>query len=58
MIFVYEQALLCLGYTPDIWYEAALFTHKAAQTMAEKGDVKTAEALTNDVISESTGGIG
>ena len=30
VIFAYEQALLCLGYYPEIWYEAATFMQKAA----------------------------
>ncbi|KAI1723093.1 suppressor of forked protein (Suf) domain-containing protein [Ditylenchus destructor] len=50
VIFAYEQALLCLGYMPDIWYEAALFQQQAAQQLAEKGDVKLSTAITSEII--------
>lgn len=50
VIFAYEQALLCLGYMPDIWYEAALFQQQAAQHLMEKGDVSTANAMISDVL--------
>lgn len=33
VIYAFEQALLCLGYYPEIWYEAALFMQKAAQEL-------------------------
>lgn len=29
MIYAYKQALLCLGYHADIWYEAALYMQEA-----------------------------
>jgi cleavage stimulation factor subunit 3 len=51
VIYAYEQALLCLGYMPDMWYEAAFFQQQAAQKLAEKGDVKLSTAMLNDVIS-------
>jgi len=50
VIYSYEQALLCLGYMPDIWYEAAFFQQQAAQRLAEKGDVKLSTAMYNDII--------
>jgi cleavage stimulation factor subunit 3 len=50
VIYAYEQALLCLGYMPDIWYEAAFFQQQAAQRLAEKGDVKLSTAMLNEVI--------
>uniref|UniRef100_A0A0N5AIR5 Suf domain-containing protein n=1 Tax=Syphacia muris TaxID=451379 RepID=A0A0N5AIR5_9BILA len=49
VIFAYEQALLCLGYYPDIWYEASLFQQKAAAVLTEKGDVKTANAMNAEI---------
>lgn len=49
VIFAYEQALLCLGYYPDIWYEASLFQQKAAAALAEKGDVKTANTMNAEI---------
>ncbi|CAP22079.2 Protein CBR-SUF-1 [Caenorhabditis briggsae] len=45
VVYTYEQALLSLGYYPDIWYEAAMFLQEASQTLDEKGDVKLAQAL-------------
>lgn len=49
VIFAYEQALLCLGYYPDIWYEASLFQQQAATALAEKGDVKLANSLNVEI---------
>uniref|UniRef100_A0A914RGL1 Suppressor of forked domain-containing protein n=1 Tax=Parascaris equorum TaxID=6256 RepID=A0A914RGL1_PAREQ len=49
VIFAYEQALLCLGYYPDIWYEASLFQQQAAVALAEKGDVKLAAQMNAEV---------
>ncbi|VDM51270.1 unnamed protein product [Toxocara canis] len=49
VIFAYEQALLCLGYYPDIWYEASLFQQQAAVALAEKGDVKLAAQMNGEV---------
>lgn len=50
VIYAYEQALLCLGYYPDMWYEAALFQQQAAAVLAEKGDVKLAATMNTDII--------
>lgn len=50
VIYAYEQALLCLGYYPDMWYEAALFQQRAAAVLAEKGDVKLAATMNTDII--------
>ncbi|KAL3995495.1 Suppressor of forked protein (Suf) family protein [Acanthocheilonema viteae] len=50
VIYAYEQALLCLGYYPDMWYEAALFQQHAAAILAEKGDVKLAATMNTDII--------
>uniref|UniRef100_A0A1I7VCC6 Suf domain-containing protein n=1 Tax=Loa loa TaxID=7209 RepID=A0A1I7VCC6_LOALO len=50
VIYAYEQALLCLGYYPDMWYEAALFQQQAAAVLAEKGDVKLAATMNIDII--------
>ncbi|VDK28037.1 unnamed protein product, partial [Anisakis simplex] len=49
VIYAYEQALLCLGYYPDMWYEAALFQQQTALILTEKGDVKLAAQMNNDV---------
>uniref|UniRef100_A0A183EBM5 Suf domain-containing protein n=1 Tax=Gongylonema pulchrum TaxID=637853 RepID=A0A183EBM5_9BILA len=49
VIFAYEQALLCLGYYPDMWYEAALFRQQAASVLAEKGDVKLSASMNTDI---------
>lgn len=50
VIYAYEQALLALGYHPDIWYEAILFQQQAAQMLGEKGDVKQKASMLSDVI--------
>uniref|UniRef100_A0A914I989 Suppressor of forked domain-containing protein n=1 Tax=Globodera rostochiensis TaxID=31243 RepID=A0A914I989_GLORO len=50
VIYAYEQSLLCIGYMPDIWYEAAFFQQQAAQKLAEKGDVKLSTVMLSDVI--------
>uniref|UniRef100_A0A1I7XTD6 Suf domain-containing protein n=1 Tax=Heterorhabditis bacteriophora TaxID=37862 RepID=A0A1I7XTD6_HETBA len=46
VVYAYEQALLCLGYYPDMWYEAALFLQQASKTLEEKGDVKLSQQMT------------
>lgn len=50
VIYAYDQALLCLGYMPDIWYEAALFQQQAAKLLTEKGDVKQAGNILTSVV--------
>ncbi|CAI5441860.1 unnamed protein product [Caenorhabditis angaria] len=50
VIYAYEQALLCLGYYPEIWYEAALFLQEASKSLEEKGDVKTSLILKQETI--------
>lgn len=50
VIYAYEQAMLCLGYYPDMWYEAALFQQQAAAILEEKGDVKLAATMNTDII--------
>ncbi|CAJ0945592.1 unnamed protein product, partial [Mesorhabditis belari] len=50
VIYAYEQALLCLGFYPDIWYECAQFMQQAAKTLEEKGDVKSSQQMTDDII--------
>ncbi|CAB3404733.1 unnamed protein product [Caenorhabditis bovis] len=50
VIYAYEQALLCLGYYPDIWYETALFLQEASRTLEEKGDVKLSQTFKQEAI--------
>uniref|UniRef100_A0A914E9A4 Suppressor of forked domain-containing protein n=1 Tax=Acrobeloides nanus TaxID=290746 RepID=A0A914E9A4_9BILA len=60
VIYAYDQALLSLGYYPDIWYEAALFQQEAAQKLAEKGDVKMSNAMvaeTTNLYERAIGGL-
>lgn len=49
VVFAYEQSLLCLGFNPDMWYEAALFMQDAAKTLAEKGDAKASGQLLDEI---------
>ncbi|EGT53338.1 CBN-SUF-1 protein [Caenorhabditis brenneri] len=51
VVYTYEQALLCLGYYPDIWFEAAMFMQEASQVLDEKGDVKMAACFKADTIN-------
>ncbi|KAI6184025.1 Suf domain-containing protein [Aphelenchoides bicaudatus] len=51
VIYAYDQALLCLGYLPDIWYEAALFQQQAEKSLAEKGDVKQSATVSEEIIA-------
>lgn len=37
VMFAYEQALLCLGHHPNIWYEAAVYLQESSKQLAEKG---------------------
>uniref|UniRef100_A0A1I7SWS6 Suf domain-containing protein n=2 Tax=Bursaphelenchus xylophilus TaxID=6326 RepID=A0A1I7SWS6_BURXY len=50
VIYAYDQALLCLGYLPDIWYEAAHFQQLAAKNLKDKGDVKHAKDIFDGVV--------
>jgi len=43
VMFAYEQALLCLGHHPDIWYEATTTLQESSKTLQEKGDVDNAK---------------
>lgn len=52
VIYAYDQALLCLGYLPDIWYEAAHFQQQAAKLLTEKGEVKQASAVYDEVVGK------
>ncbi|XP_071113458.1 cleavage stimulation factor subunit 3-like [Haliotis cracherodii] len=38
VMFAYEQCLLCLGFHPDIWYEAAAYLEQSSKILSEKGD--------------------
>ncbi|XP_067946959.1 cleavage stimulation factor subunit 3-like isoform X2 [Watersipora subatra] len=38
VMFAYEQCLLCLGYHPDLWFEAASFLEQSSRLLSEKGD--------------------
>lgn len=49
VIYAYDQALLCLGYLPDIWYEAALFQQQAEKALTDKGDVKQSAAINEEI---------
>ncbi|KAI6196948.1 Suf domain-containing protein [Aphelenchoides besseyi] len=51
VVYAYDQALLCLGYLPDIWYEAALFQQQAAKLLTERGDVKQAGVVSDEIRS-------
>ncbi|WAR09068.1 CSTF3-like protein [Mya arenaria] len=37
VMFAYEQCLLCLGYHPDVWIEAANYLEHSSQILTEKG---------------------
>ncbi|KAK6025438.1 hypothetical protein OSTOST_08662 [Ostertagia ostertagi] len=50
VVYAYEQSLLCLGYYPDMWYEAALFLQQAGKQLEEKGDVKLAQQMTAEAM--------
>ncbi|KAI6188328.1 Suf domain-containing protein [Aphelenchoides besseyi] len=51
IVYAYDQALLCLGYLPDIWYEAALFQQQAAKLLTERGDVKQAGVVSDEIVA-------
>ncbi|KAL3882786.1 hypothetical protein ACJMK2_029149 [Sinanodonta woodiana] len=38
VMFAYEQCLLCLGFHPDIWIEAASYLEQSSKILTEKGD--------------------
>uniref|UniRef100_A0A5S6R1X7 Suf domain-containing protein n=1 Tax=Trichuris muris TaxID=70415 RepID=A0A5S6R1X7_TRIMR len=47
VVFAYEQALLCLGFHSDLWYEASLYMQEASRRLLEKGDTKFSTHLVN-----------
>ncbi|KAK0417140.1 hypothetical protein QR680_012850 [Steinernema hermaphroditum] len=47
--YAYEQALLCLGYYPDIWFDAAVSLQGTMQCLVEKGDVNAANATVKEI---------
>ncbi|KAI5716904.1 hypothetical protein M8J76_014431 [Diaphorina citri] len=49
VMFAFEQALLCMGHHPDIWFEAAQFLEQSARTLLEKGDVNAAKLFSDEV---------
>eukprot|EP00795_Rhopilema_esculentum_P005315 gene5315-484_t len=49
--FAYEQALLTMGFHPDMWYEAALFLESHSKQMMERGDITTGNKLADDAAS-------
>lgn len=51
VMFAYEQCLLCLGFHPDIWYEAALFLQNSSKSFAEKGDMNNAKVFNDEAAS-------
>jgi len=51
VIYAYDQALLCLGYFPDIWYEAALFQQQAEKSLTDKGGVKQSATINEEIIA-------
>ena len=38
VVFAYEQALLCMGHHPDIWFEYASYLDDHAKSLGEKAD--------------------
>lgn len=54
VVYAYEQALLCLGYYPDVWYEASQFLQEASKKLEAKGDVKTSQQFTAETIRKYT----
>ncbi|KFD59107.1 hypothetical protein M514_00270 [Trichuris suis] len=47
VVFAFEQALLCLGFHSDLWYEASLYMQDASRRLLEKGDTKFSNHLVN-----------
>jgi hypothetical protein len=47
--YTYDQALLFLGYLPDIWYEAALFQQQTEKALSDKGDIKQSALIKEEI---------
>lgn len=54
VVYAYEQALLCLGYYPDVWHEASQFLQEASKKLEAKGDVKTSQQFTAETIRKAS----
>ena len=49
MMYVFSQALLCLGHHPNIWHEAAVYLQDSSRSLSEKGDVDASRAFLEQV---------
>ncbi|TKR77992.1 hypothetical protein L596_018872 [Steinernema carpocapsae] len=47
--YAYEQALLCLGYYPDVWFDAASFLQGTMQRLIEKGDINASNLTVTEI---------
>ncbi|XP_013416686.1 cleavage stimulation factor subunit 3 isoform X2 [Lingula anatina] len=51
VMFAYEQCLLCLGYHPDVWYEAASYLSETSKILTEKGDQNAGKLFADEAAS-------
>ncbi|KXJ23727.1 cleavage stimulation factor subunit 3 [Exaiptasia diaphana] len=48
VMYAYEQCLQCMGFNPDIWYEATSYLETTSKTLAEKGDMQASKLLSDE----------
>ncbi|XP_028414196.1 cleavage stimulation factor subunit 3-like isoform X2 [Dendronephthya gigantea] len=48
VMYAYEQALLALGFYPNIWYQAALFLEDRSKQLFEKGDQQNGKTMADE----------
>ncbi|CAF4460562.1 unnamed protein product [Rotaria socialis] len=48
VVLAYEQCLLCLGYHPDLWYEACAFLEQTSREYSDKGDAHLTKRFLDD----------
>ena len=48
VVLAYEQALLCLGYHVDLWYEACAYLEQTSRLNSERGDAQLAKRFLDE----------
>jgi len=51
VMFAFEQCLLCYGFHPDVWYEAAAFLEDKSRELMERGDMQGGQKLAEEAVA-------
>lgn len=59
ILYAHEQALLCLGFYPNMWYQAALYLEDRSKQLLERGDQQNGKVMAeeaNSIYERATSG--